>query len=172
MWSLAIGKGKEVSSGRRTHHGANLALGLVVLHLHVGVEELAGAGGTALQVSRALGGAGGGAQLRVKGTLGEGLHAHVRVDVVAVQRGIGGGIQGTQDAHVARRSLELAVLVLVVRVGGGDGDLEAVAPLARVLGRFLVERGAPEHTLDHGRARRLRVAGRVLVGKFSGTSQR
>lgn len=76
--------------------GAVLADRLGVLVQDVGVEELARLRDAVLgrvgEVVLGLGSAGGGAETCVKGSLGEDLHAHVGVFLVAVKRGVNSGI--------------------------------------------------------------------------------
>lgn len=141
----------QVTMKDATHHGTDLALGYVVLHhQYVRDEELAGLGcpfGRRVRdIVLALGCAGGGAEVGVKGAAGQGLGPHEGVVAGAVARGIDGGIDrnAVQGARVAR---EIAEVLLDVAVRSCHDHLELADHPALVAGIFRVDGASPEDNL-------------------------
>lgn len=142
--------GRIRAAPRLVVHGAVLALRHAVLVQDVRIEEAAEhPAAEVLDVPLRLGFAGGGAAGHVERlAVVEELVAHVAVVLVAVERGVDGGL-AVVLLRVARHVVDQGA---DVAVGAGDDDVEVLAPLAVVHCGRRVDRAAPPDAFDDGGA--------------------
>jgi hypothetical protein len=119
--------------------------------------------GEVLLVERGLGVAGGGAELRVVGTVVEETHTVVGVVVLAVlldERCVDGSLEVLRGVEAGHSGGILAVGVeLGVTVAADNDNVELLAPLALVGGRCLGNGVAVDRALDVGDGLGVRAAG-------------